>query len=209
MKAIDINHWDRKEIFELFSKSKNPFYMVTFRYDVTDLYQHVKKEGLSFYYAMVYAVTKAVNRVENFRYAIQDGQVVLLPERRPSFTDMKKGSNLFQIVTIPCQGTVGEFAVEARRASEAQKSFIDFEKETDAAIYLTCAPWLDITALRNEGISDPDDSIPRIGWGKFTEEKGRKLLCISMEVNHRFVDGIHLAQFQDALTEVIGEICLG
>lgn len=209
MNVIDLNTWNRKELFDLFSKSKNPFYMVTFRYDVTKLYQYVKKEGISFYYAMVYAVTKAVNRVENFRYAIQDGQVVLLSERMPSFTDMKKGSDLFQIVTILCQGTVREFEAEARRASQAQKCFIDFEKETDAAIYLTCAPWLDITALRNEGISDPDDSIPRIGWGKFTEEKGRKLLCISMEVNHRFIDGIHLAQFSDALTEVIGEICLG
>lgn len=207
MKIIEMDSWNRKELYELFSNSKNPFYMVTFRFDVTDLYKFVKAEGLSFYYSFIYAVTKAVNRVENFRYAIQDGQVVLLEERLPSFTDMKKGSELFHIVTLPCQGTLEAFTKEARRASEAQESFIDMEKETDAAVYLTCAPWLDITALRNEGLSDPDDTIPRIGWGKFTEENGRKVLGLSMEVNHRFIDGIHIAKFSDALSAVMKEIC--
>lgn len=207
MELIDLNTWKRKELFDLFSKSKSPFYMVTFQSDVTNLYHYAKAEQLSFYYTMIYAVTKAVNRVENFRYAMDSGNVVLLKERIPSFTDMKKGSDLFHIVTMPCVGTVREFASEARRVSEAQNGFIDTAAETSAAIYITCAPWLHITALTNEGLTDPEDSIPRIGWGKFSEENGRRILGISVEVNHRFVDGIHIARFSDALQEEIQKIC--
>ena len=47
------------------------------------------------------------------------------------------------------------------------------------------------------------NSIPRLAWGKYVEENGRKTLYISMELNHRFVDGVHVGKFHEALTELI------
>ena len=56
---------------------------------------------MSFYYAMGYLVTDAVNRVKNFRYAIRDGEVWLLDERIPSLTDLKPGSCLLYTSPSP------------------------------------------------------------------------------------------------------------
>lgn len=203
MKIIDQATWDRAEVFRFFSGISHPFYSLTFNVDVTALYCHAKARGISFYYALVYLCTKAVNSVENMRYLIHEGQVALTGERSPSFTDMKKGGELFHIVTMPCRGTMEDFCAAAREKSVVQQGFIDQSAETGDLIYLSCVPWLEITGLTNERGLDIDDTIPRISWGKYVERDGRKALGMSVEVNHRFVDGVHVGRFYEALQSMI------
>ena len=101
MQKIDLAVWPRAELFRFFSAVSQPFYSVTFRVDVTNLHAYARAHGVSFYYALGYLVTDAVNAVENFRYTIRSGEVWLLDERVPSFTDLKPGSQQFHIVTLP------------------------------------------------------------------------------------------------------------
>lgn len=61
---IDFSSWPRREIFSFFSSLDQPFYSVCFRVDVTRLHAYTKAHGLSFYYAMTYLVTQAVNEVK-------------------------------------------------------------------------------------------------------------------------------------------------
>ena len=95
MKDIDKSRWPRAELFDFFSAVNHSFYSTTFRVDVTQLHKYTKSHGLSFYYALTYLVTKAINQVENFRYTIHDGKVALLEARIPSFTDIKNRLRLF------------------------------------------------------------------------------------------------------------------
>lgn len=95
MQKIDLAVWPRAELFRFFSAVSQPFYSVTFRVDVTNLHAYARAHGVSFYYALGYLVTDAVNAVENFRYTIRSGEVWLLDERVPSFTDLKPGSQQF------------------------------------------------------------------------------------------------------------------
>lgn len=206
MRKIDPNTWSRREIFDFFSKISNPFYNVTFSVDVTEAYAYAKRSGLSFYYALVYLVTKAVNSVEAFRYGIVDGELVLFDERSPSFTDLKKGSESFHIVTMPCEGNIAEFCQDAKRRSAEQTTFLSTDKESADLIYFSCLPWVELTALTNERDFDPDDAIPRISWGKFHERDGRKILGMSLELNHRFTDGVHIGKFADALKNLIEQL---
>lgn len=117
MEKVDRTHWERAELFEFFSAVSHPFYSVTFRVDVANLYRYVKERHLSFYYAMGYLVTDAVNSVKNFRYAIRDGEVWLLDERIPSFTDLHPGSEQFHIVTMPKTGSIADFCAAAQARS--------------------------------------------------------------------------------------------
>lgn len=206
MRKIDPNTWSRREIFDFFSKISNPFYSVTFNVDVTEAYAYAKRSGLSFYYALVYLVTKAVNSVEAFRYGIVDGELVLFDERSPSFTDLKKGSESFHIVTMPCEGNIAEFCQDAKRRSAEQTTFLSTDKESADLIYFSCLPWVELTALTNKRDFDPDDAIPRISWGKFHERDGRKILGMSLELNHRFTDGVHIGKFADALQNLIEQL---
>ena len=202
---VDLETWPRRELFTFFGGVSNPYYMVTFRQDVTKLYHYVKAHQLSFYYTLIYCCTRALNRVEAFRYTIRGDAVYRLEERMPSFTDLKKGSEQFHIVTMPCRGTAEEFCKAARERSERQQKFIDQTLETDGLIYFSCLPWVDVTAITNErellAPNARDDSIPRIAWGKYAKTGDQVELGISIDVNHRLIDGLHIGRFAQALTE--------
>lgn len=206
MQKINWMDWPRKDIFNFFSGMSQPFYSVTFAVDVTNLYRFTRETGLSFYYSLVYLCTKAVNRVEAFRYMVSGGDLFLLEARIPSFTDLKPGSEQFHIVTMPCDGSIQEFCKAAREKSLAQTTFLNQASETGDLIYFSCLPWVELTALTNERDFDPDDTVPRIAWGKYTEENGRKKLHISLELNHRFTDGLHVGKFCEELSQMIAEL---
>ena len=203
IRDIDMSTWPRREIYDFFSPISNPFYSVTFTLDVTNLYRCVKERELSFYYALVYLCTQAVNRVEAFLYTIEDGKVRIFDKRQPSFTDLEKGSELFRMVFVPCEGSLDEFCRAAKAKSESQHFFFDPTAETNDLIYFSCLPWMDVTGLTNERNLDPDDAIPRIAWGKYIDVDGRKQLHISLEINHRLIDGVHLGRFNEELCRLI------
>ncbi len=206
MQYIDYENWPRKEIFDHFSACSNPFYSVTFRQDVTALVNHCKARGLSFYLSLVWLCTKALNSVENFRYTLDGGRVALFSERIPSFCDLKDGSELFHIVTLPAGDDMASFCTAAKAKSAAQTAFLDQTSEGASLIYFSCAPWLDLTALTNERDFDADDAIPRVAWGRYVGENGRKTLGLSLEVNHRFIDGYHIGRFAEELTTLINSL---
>lgn len=208
MRPIDLETWPRTPVYRFFSGMSDPFYSVTFTLDVTRLLAYTRARGISFYYALVGLCTQAVNEVENFLYAVRGDQVVLLDRREPSFTDMREGSDQFHIVTMPMAGALEDFCREARSLSRAQRGFCAIEEETDALIYFSCLPWLALTALTNERDFDPDDNIPRIAWGKYTQSGDRVTLGMSMEVNHRFIDGVHIGRFAQALERRIAGLAV-
>lgn len=205
MQYIDRENWPRREIFDFMSDIQDPFYAVTFTQDVTKLYDYTKAHGLSFYYALTYLVTKAVNRVENFRYDVDGGRVVLLDERVPSFTVLRRETELFYFVNVRASGTMEEFCAEAAKKAAAQTTLFG-EEDTRDLLFISCLPWVELTSLTNEGMTDPDDCIPRISWGKWHDEGGRKTLSVCLEVNHRFIDGVHIGKFAQELTRLIEEL---
>ena len=91
-RIVDRAAWPRRELFDFFSPMSQPFFSVTFRQDVTRLYQFTKENRLSFYHSLVYLCTRAVNGVEAFRYALRGEDLVLFDRRNPSFTDRKPGA---------------------------------------------------------------------------------------------------------------------
>ena len=203
MKGELYENWERKELFEFFSRVSDPFYSVCFRLDVTRLYDWCKARGLSFYYALVWLSTKAINETEAFSYVLRNGELMRLEGRRPSFTDLKKDAEQFHIVTMAAGETLEGFCAAAHKKSMAQEAFIDMSQEGDDLIFLSCLPWLDLTALTNERDFDADDAIPRVAWGKYVRRDGRRELGYSVEVNHRFIDGLHIGRFAERLQALI------
>ena len=63
-----------------------PQFCVTFEADITNFKEKVKNHGLSFTMAMVYAVCKCANEIEEFRYRFLDGKIVLYDRVDTAFT---------------------------------------------------------------------------------------------------------------------------
>ena len=195
MKSVDIAAWDRKEIYDLFSACDHPFYSVSFELDVTNLYAHTHESGLSFYYSLCYLMTRAMEEVEAFRMRIRDGRIDIVDELIPSCTDLVPGSDAFVIVTLPHGGDMAEFCRQAKEKAAGQMYLFDREMEKlDTLVYFSCLPWFPVTGFVTERNLEIDDSIPRVTWGKYRKESGRVTLNITLDLNHRLIDGVHIGK---------------
>ena len=206
MQILDKETWPRKEIYEFFSRIDYPFYSVTLSLDVTNVRAFARAQGLSFYHLLIWACTKALNRLPAFRLRIRGKDLVLLDGADPSFTSMRPGEEVFQIITLPWEADPRAFCAHAGEKAARQATLLDQAAETDELIYFSCTPWFDFTALTNEHNFDRDDSVPRLAWGKYYEEGGRLWVHLSVEVNHRLIDGVHLGQLKQALDEEIAAL---
>lgn len=206
MEIIDRAVWPREGHYRFFASMSNPIFALTFPVDVTNLRAYVKQWGLSFYTALVFLVTKSLEDVEAFRLRDRKGTIVRHSRLIPSFTDLKPGSDLFHIVTLEAGEDLEDFCRRAKEKSAAQDFFLDDASWGDELVYFTCLPWFPITGALNERDNDPCDAIPRIAWGKWEEKDGRTVLSVSLEANHRLVDGAHVGQFYQALERRIAAL---
>ena len=150
MQKIDLAVWPRAELFRFFSAVSQPFYSVTFRVDVTNLHAYARAHGVSFYYALGYLVTDAVNAVETSAIPSAAGEGLAAGRARAQLHRLKPGSQQFHIVTLPKEGDLDSFCRTTRAKSEAQQTFLDQSGELDDLIYFSCTPWFDLTGCTNE-----------------------------------------------------------
>lgn len=196
MEVVDLETWPRRAHFQFFSGLAFPFYNVTSTLDVTGFYPWVKERRLSFYHSLIYATMAVMNGLPDYLYKIRGEQVVKHDRLDPSFVVMDQSTHLLKILTVPFGGTVEEFCARcARQEAEQREPFPPAESEArDDLVYISCLPWMSFTSLTNEMDTNPDDSIPRVTWGKFEEREGRLLLPYAVQLNHRLLDGWHLSQ---------------
>ena len=106
----------------------------------------------------------------------------------------------FQIVTVEAGEDPADFCRRAKAQAAAQTEFITSGPwDGDQLVYFTCLPWFPLTALKNEKDVNPSDSVPRAAWGRWEEEGSRTRLLLSLELNHRLLDGVHVGRFYEAL----------
>ncbi|MDO4568215.1 MAG: CatA-like O-acetyltransferase [Clostridia bacterium] len=205
MKPIDIQTWSRRELYEHFSTLDHPFYSVTVPLDVTNALAAAHREKLSFYHTMVWLCTRAMLSVPAFNLRIIDGRVYELDSVKPSFTAPAAEGN-FMFVTLPWNSDLRAFCAGAQAASAAQTSLFGPYADACDTVFFSCLPWFDFTAMTNARRIDSSDAIPRLAWGKYASEGRRTLLHLSIEVNHRTVDGRHIGQFIAAVERGIASL---
>ena len=66
-KKIDMETWARREHYEYYTKQLKVEYNITANVDVKNVLDFCHSKGYKFYPAMIYLVTKTLNRIENFK----------------------------------------------------------------------------------------------------------------------------------------------
>lgn len=195
MEYVNMEDWPRRELFQFFSGLSWPFYNVTSTLDVSRYYSYVKSRGLSFYYGLIYISLSVMNRLPDFLYKIRGEHIVKHSRLEPSFVTLDEETHLLRITNVPIEGSLEAFCARCAAAVAAQTAPFPSpgEEARDDLVYISCTPWFSFTSLTNEMDANPDDSIPRITWGKFERRDG-KLLPYAVQLNHRLLDGWHLSQ---------------
>ena len=194
MRYVDIDTWDRRDAYRLFSRGYLPYFSVTTPLDVTELYAFAKKEGLSFYRAMVYVVSKAMNELEPFRLRIRPEGIAVCDTVSPSYTTAGRDGafGISDVEYLPGE-TMADFCRRALEKEAGQREQMVVQDDVrDDLIFISSVPWFVTTSVLQEQPTDPDDSFPRVLWDRIHEEKGRLLVNFTVQLNHRLLDGSHV-----------------
>ena len=185
---IDEKTWERAIHCAVFRNSVEPAFCVTFEVDITIFKHMVKKEGLSFTLAMVYAVCKCANHIESFRYRFVDGKVALYNK----------------VVNVPMLDDLKEYCELAAKTAEEQKEYFTGPLGNDV-FQCSPMPWVTYTHISHTNSGKKDNATPLFDWGKYYEKDGRIMIPISVQAHHSFVDGLHIGQFVEELKRFLNE----
>ena len=202
--VINETTWERAMHCAVFRNSVEPAFCVTFEVDITNFKGKVKKEGLSFTLAMVYAVCKCANEVEALRYRFLDGKIVLYEKIDTAFTYLNKETGLFKVVNVPFVDGIKEYIALASNTAEEQKEYFTGPLENDV-FQCSPMPWVTYTHISHTNSGKRDNATPLFDWGKYYEKDGRIVIPVSIQAHHSFVDGIHVGQFVNALQKFCDE----
>lgn len=202
---LDIASWSRRDLFEFFLPYQTPYFNICTHLDVTKLLTRLRVlPQINVTLTYHYVALRAANDVEPFRYRLRDGRVivydvihggttVLLPNESFSFAyfDYTKDFNTF-------------ITAATKSLTEVQRGNSDFSPDnSDDRIHFTVLPWVSFTSFAHARTPGPQDSVPKIAFGKFVHDGDRTLLPTSVEVHHALMDGLHVGRFIARMEELL------
>ena len=199
-KKIEIRNWSRKEIYEFFKDYEEPYYGITVDLDCTEAYNYAKSRQISFFLYYLYLTLKAVNQTEAFKYRIEGDDLFLYDVVNGSAT-IDRDDGTFGFSYIPYFEDLDLFLekateemIEVRTSSHLIRSEIG-----ENIIHFSALPWIQFTNVSHPRRYSRRDSIPKITIGKYHEVNGRKMIPVSVHVNHAVADGLHVGEFYQTM----------
>ena len=202
-KKINIRNWERKEIYDFFKDYEEPYYGITVELECSGALNYAKEKGISFFLYYLYLTLKAVNQTEAFKYRIEGDELYLYDVIDGSAT-IDRDDGTFGFSHIPYFEDLDLFlekateeVIEVRTSHRLIRSGIG-----ENVIHFSALPWLRFTHVSHPRRYARRDSIPKITIGKFRKSGEKRLIPVSVHVNHAVADGLHVGMFFDTLQKL-------
>lgn len=201
---LDMETYKRKDHFVHFNSMAYPYVGLTVNVDITELLTVIKGQKLPFFLTVCYCVSRAANKVTEFRQRILDNQIIEFDHCKTSHT-VALLDGTYCYCTLEDDRSFEDYIPYAQRKQEAAKEENTIKEEAEDIydkFFISSVPWISFTALV-QPVPAPADSNPRITWGRYFAQGERIMLPVSVLCNHALVDGIHIAKFYENLNEQI------
>ncbi len=207
-KFIDLQSWKRKQHFDFFSKYDEPFWGVVSEIDCTNALEKAKILNESFFIYYLHKSIVAINEIEEFRYRIIDDKVVNYNEIHAASTIGRKDES-FGYSFIKYDKDIKIFAKYAEeeilRVNSTSGLSLNENSQRLDVIHYSTLPWTKFTGLTHARNFKIKDSIPKIVFGKYFSNNGRKMMNISINAHHGLADGIHAAKYFELMQKLMDE----
>lgn len=194
-----VENYYRKEIFEFFRGYRNPFYSVSFALQFSRLKAFLDERGLKTYLNLCYFFTRAMQPLEDFRYRLEDGDIVLYDSIHLGLTVPAAGG-LFSFAYFEYTPDVDRFNAEAVLPEPDQLPNVS-KRGGANYIFFTAIPGIPFQTFTH-ATDDPNDPAPRVAFGKPYEERGELWVPVGIQVNHAFVDGRALGELYQRAVDI-------
>ncbi len=177
---------------------------MTANVDCSRLYEFCKSNSISFSLAMLFFSQKAANSIREFRIRIIDGQVVEF-EQVESVQTVLLDDESFAFAYFQNKETLTEFVSEGQKARDHFKQLGSFDVESARLdlIYYSVIPWISFTSFKHATRFDNDFTVPKIVFGRYFEDRDTLKIPVSVEANHRIMDGLHFGKYYSELQKLI------
>jgi len=205
---INMDTWKRREYYNFFKDYQETFFGITANVDCTKAYKFTKENNLSFFLYYMYKSMKAVNAIEEFRYRIEESNIVCYDKIHCSTTALN-ANNMFAFAFFQYTDNFEEFYSQAQQEMKKISTVTDMNMGGDNGrtdvIHYSTIPWISFTCLNQERNFSPSESIPKLTFGKFFKDKESLLLPLSVYVHHGLMDGMHVGQHYEIFQEFMNE----
>jgi len=204
---LDIERWNRKQLFEFFIGYKNPHFNICTNIDITELRRFVRGRNIKISLALHYYALRIANEIEPFRYRLKENNRVYIYDVIHGGTTVMLPDESFGYAYFDY---VRDFDTFINGMGKAVDDVVNGDGKLrptmrDDVIYHTTLPWISFTSFAHARNTGRGESIPRIVFGKFTEERERVMMPFSVEVHHALMDGLHVGRYLTRMEEALAD----
>lgn len=222
---VDVENWDRKDNFKFFENFLNPFYTITSRVECSTAMQRAKERGESLFLHYLYALLKAVNNVEAFKYRVEGAnfEEVVYYDKVDMLTPIAVEQGTFFTIRLEYTEDFQAFLANAHVLIEQAKAggnpyAVDAELAITGrfnVVLLSTMPHLQFTSASVAQKHRHGSDYPMFFAGKISKEQ---LFCESTNKNtvkafmplgvaahHGLVDGAHISEVFQKMEQFLQE----
>lgn len=201
--VIELKDFERKDEYAIYAKREHPFIDFVTEIDITNIVKTAKKQG-NFYALMNFVVMLAINKIKNFKYRTENGKIVWCEKIVPSITDLNDKKKLMFFDVEYTENYQDFLANYLKSREKANKVKVLKSNDTPKHYWVSCLPWLNFSAMSLP--YNKNGSTPQIIWGKYNKQGRKYKINLFISVLHAFVDGQHIAEFINNLSEINGNL---
>ncbi len=208
-KTIEMNTWPMAQAFYYYTQMAPTTYTINVMMDVTTLRSTLKKKGYKFFPAYLYLVTRAIEKQQELRMAVKDGELgywETLTPAYPQFHKDDKTTSLLWTEYDDCFQSFYHAYINDTQAYGDDHGILTTKGVPLPNSYIiSCIPWFPFNSfsLHNHGIKDY--FVPSFEAGGFVENDGKIQMPLSVTVHHATTDGYHLKVFFEELQKTMNK----
>ena len=207
MRELDIETWNRKQQFHFFNQFDDPYFAVTVEFDVTKTYKYSKKNNISFFALYLHACMKAINSVENLKYRIQNGKVMIHDVIHASPTILRDDHTFgFSFIHFDEDFKIFNKNLEAEKNRILNSTEMFPEQNTEDCIYCSAMPWFNFSGHKEPLFGVKKESVPKLAFGKYVKKDDKLMMPVAIAANHALVDGYHVGLFVKKFQRLLDNI---
>lgn len=201
---IDLQSWPRGQMFYYFSKMAPTGYSLTVNVDVTELKEFAKKQGIKFFPAYLWLVTRNLNRQVEFKVAEKDGQLGYYDTLTPLYASFHEDDHTFSLMWTEYSDNFSDF-YQAYIANQEQFGDVHgvlSQPQTPPpanAYTVSCIPWVSFEHFAVHSYENKPYYFPSVEAGKFFVKDSRTYMPLSLTCHHATTDGYHIKTFLEYL----------
>ncbi|MBR6737608.1 MAG: chloramphenicol acetyltransferase [Clostridia bacterium] len=205
---IDLNTWDRKDLFNLYTNDLKIVMNMTVDVDVTPVVSYAKEKGLKFYPVMIWLVSNVINANENFKLAFdENGDVIRWNYVSPSYTDFNVTTKKFNKFVTDYDKDLFVFYNRVQNDREKYKNEVGFLPNQPKNIFdISCLPWTKYKSLDLHVYNDGKQLFPVVIWGKYELSGDKYLMPVTANIHHAVCDGYNICKFFEDLQAEINKL---